>query len=314
MKCKYTFKIRWQVKVTNLQPIQVRGMIFEFLQENGGLTGICVTVPADKQGDIPTIVPNPRPGVKAKIFVPSPGFPFVKREIRAIEALLSPFGLLEIDLKRFRTQWIPENDAEKLLIQLYDFSTDYGHIDLERMPPLPFDILARSVIAADEAAEVEIQLAFFRKGSMDFFEERFIEAFYDFYFFLESMFGKGKTKNKAVEESFKQSTEFKSAITEIMADPKNKVTPEPNDLQQFLKKYKSMSVDDIIKDIVELRGFLHHHTTKRKDIWHPEDHRRYKSEALLLQSISFCIAMKTSLTYLYKKHVMEAYAKMFYRK
>jgi len=128
------------------------------------------------------------------------------------------------------------------------------------------------------------------------------------------MFGKGKTKNKAVEESFKQSEELKSAIVEVMADPKIKVTPKPDELQHFLKKYKSMSIDDIIKHIVELRGFLHHHTAKRKDIWHPEDHRRYKSEALLLQSISFCIAMKTSLDYLYREHVMEAYARMSGRK
>jgi len=149
-------------------------MTFEFLQENGRLTGVCVTVPADKQKDLPTIVLNPRTGVKANIFVPSPLFSFVKREIRAIEALLSLFGLHEIDLNRFLTQWIPENDGEKSLIQLNNFSTDYGHLDFEQMPPLPFDILARSVIAADEVAEVESQLTFFRKGSMDFFEERFI--------------------------------------------------------------------------------------------------------------------------------------------
>src|SRR3990172_5886534 len=116
MKCKYKFKIRGQAKVTGLQPIQARGMTFEFLQENGRLTGICVTVPADKREDLPTIVLNPRPGIKANIVVPSPWLPFVKREVRAIEALLSPFGFHEIDLNRFLTQWIPENDAENSLI------------------------------------------------------------------------------------------------------------------------------------------------------------------------------------------------------
>lgn len=311
MKCKYTFKIRGQIKVACLQPIQARGMTFEFLQEGGRLTGICVIVRADKPEDLPVVVPSPRPGIKADIFVPAPWFPFVKREVRAIEALLSPFGLHEIDLNRFLTQWIPENDNEKTLIKLNDFATDYGHADLERMPPLPFDILARSVIAADEAAEVEIQLTFYRKGRMDFFEKRFIEAIYDFYFFLESMFGKGKTKNKAVEDSFKQSEELISAIVQIMADPEKNLIPKPDDIEAFLKKYKAMSTEDIIEHIVGLRGFLHHHTAKRKDIWHPEDHQKYELEAHLLQAISFHIAIKMSLYYIYKKHVMEEYARKY---
>ena len=311
MKCRYTFKIRGHIKVAKLRPIKVHGWSFEFHQEGGLLSQLSVTVPANRPEDLPMITPNPSPGIKAHINVPAPLFLFVKREVRAIEALLSVFGVHQIDLNRFKTKWIPESEEEKASININDFSTDVAKADTESMPPLPFDLLARCVIAADEATDVEMQLAFFRKGIVDFYEERFIEAIYDFYFFLESMFGEGQFKKHGVEEAFKKSKPLREAIEKVMANPAANATHRQSELESFLKKYNGMSVEKIVEHIVELRGFLHHHTAKRKDIWHPEDHKRYGSEALLLRSIACCIAIDTSLAYLYRQHVMEAYFRAF---
>lgn len=311
MKCRYTFKIRGQIKVAELRPIDVHGWTFEFHQEGGLLSQLSVTVPANGPGGVPMVTPNPSPGIKAHINVPAPSFLFVRKQVRAIEALLSIFGVHQIDLNRFKRTWIPESEEEKASIQLNDFSTNVAKADTESMPPLPFDLLARCVIAADEATDVEMQLAFFRKGIVSFYEERFIEAIYDFYFFLESMFGEGQFKKHGVEEAFKKSKPLTEAIEKVMANPSANVTHRRNELESFLKKYAGMSVDKIIEHIVELRGFLHHHTAKRKDIWHPEDHKRYESEALLLRSISCCVALETSLAFLYKRHVMEAYVRAF---
>lgn len=307
MKCRYTFKIRGQVKVAEIRPIEVHGWSFEFLQDGGLLSQLSVTVPANGPEDVPTITPNPSPGIKAHINVPAPSFPFVKKEVRAIESLLSVFGLHQIDLDRFKTEWLPESDEEKASIHINDFSTDVAKAGTESMPPLPFDLLARCVIAANEATEIEMQLAFFRKGIVDFFEERFIEAIYDFYFFLESMFGEGQFRKHGIEDAFKKSKPLRAVIEKVMANPAANVTPRRSELESFLKKYKGMSVENIIEHIVKLRGFLHHHTAKRKDIWHPDDHKRFGSEALLLRSIACSVALETSLAYLYRQHVMEAY-------
>ena len=309
MKCRYTFKIRGHVKVAELRPIEVHGWGFEFHQEGGLLSQLSVTVPANRPEDVPVITPNPSPGIKAHINVPAPLFLFVKREVRAIESLLSVFGVYQIDLNQFKTKWIPESEEEEASIHINDFSTDVAKADTESMPPLSFDLLARCVIAANEATDVEMQLAFFRKGILDFYEERFIEAIYDFYFFLESMFGEGQFKKHGVEEAFKKSKQLREAIEKVMANPAANATHRRSELESFLKKYSGMSVEKIIEHIVELRGFLHHHTAKRKDIWHPEDHERYELEALLLRSIACCIAIETSLAYLYRQHVMEAYVR-----
>ena len=314
MKCKYTFKVAGNVRVAELHAIKARGWLFEFLEEDGRLAALTVTVPANGPNDLPIVTQNPAPGVKAHIHVPAPAFPFVAREVRAIEALLSVFGVHQIDLNRFTTKWIPENDQEKAAIKINDFSNSLSAPDLNALPPLPFDLLARSVFAADEAAEMEMQLTFFRKGGVDCYERRFIEAVYDFYFFLESLFGAGQFKKKAVQQAFMNSKPLTEAIQKVILDPESTVQAKGRELEEFIKKYGAMSVEDIVEHVVELRGFLHHHTGKRKGIWHPEDHRRYQLEALLLQSIAFSVAMETCLDYLDRPEVLENYARAFGRK
>ena len=311
MKCRYTFRISGQTKVDAVLPISVRGWTFEFLHDRGVLTHLTVTVPANGPNDLPTINPSPTPGIKADIKVPAPGFAFVRQEVRSIEALLSVFGVREIDVNRFKTTWIPESEDEKAAIHLNDFSTNVAEEDTESMSPLPFDLLARCVIGADEAMSVEMQLAFFRKGIVSFYEERFIESIYDFYFFFESMFGEGNFKKRSVEEAFKKSEALTGAIKEVMANPSQHVTPRKTELERFLKKWSGMSVERIIKHIVELRGFLHHHTRKRKGIWHPSDHKRYESEAHLFRAVACSIALKTALEVLYSQDVIETYKKAF---
>lgn len=313
MKCRYTFRISGQIKVDVVHPIRMRGFTFEFLHERGVLSHLTVTVPVNGPGDLPTITPSPAPGIKADITVPAPAFAFVKEEVRSIEALLTIFGVHEIDVNRFKTTWVPESEEEKNKIHLNDFLTDVAKADTESIQPLPFDLLARCVIGADKAAAIEMQLAFFRKGIVSFYEGRFIEAIYDFYFYLESMYGEGQFKKRGIEDAFNKSKPLAEAIREVMASPALSVTPRKPELQRFLEKYSDMSVEGIIKHIVELRGFLHHHTGKRKGIWHPLDHNRYESEAHLLRAIAFSIAPKTVIDVLYSQEVEDAYKRSFLR-
>lgn len=311
MKCQYTFKIRGQIKVTELRPITMHGWTFEFHKEGDILSHISITLPANGPNDLPIVTPNPSPGVKAHINIPSPELLFVRREVRAIEALLSVFGLQHIDINRFKTTWIPENAMEKASIHINNFSNDVAKTDTASLLPLPFDLLARSVIAANEASDVEMQLAFFRKGIVSFYEERFIEAIYDFYFFLETMFGEGQFKKHGIIRAFNKSKQLTEAIEKVIANQSANVAYRRSELESLLKKYAGMSVSNIIEHIVKLRGFLHHHTMKRKDIWHPEDHEAYEIDALLLRSISCHIAVEISTKIICKPQITEAYIHAF---
>jgi hypothetical protein len=311
MKCKYTFKVNGCLKATDLKPITIRGWTFEFSEKDGIVDELSVTVPANNPEDLPSILNTPGSRSKATIHVPSPAFLFIKREVRAIEGALSLFGVNTIDLNSPLQEWLPESKEDKEKLKLFNFKSKRGEIDVSKLPSILFDIIARTVISADDIADIESQLAFCRKGIIDRHEERYIEAIYDFYFFLESLFAQGKTKNHRVKEEFKQSKELRECIEDVLKKPHEIISPRREDLHRFMKKYGGMSVDDIIEHIVDLRGFLHHHTPKRKNAWHPEEHQRYESEANLIAAIAFSVAMRRVLGYLYRQEVIHAYEKMF---
>jgi hypothetical protein len=310
MKCKYTFKVNGSLKTGELRPVTIRGWTYEFSIKDGVINEFSVIVPANNPGDLPTIIQTPESRSKMTIHLTSPLFSFVKREVRAIEGSLALFGIESINVNSSKIEWLPENEEDKNRLQLFNFKSERGQIDISKLPNIPFDLIARAIICANEITEIESQLAFCRKGIVERTEERYIEAIYDFYFFLESLFAQGKTKNHRVKESFKSSKELKECIEEVFKEP-SYISLRRKDIERFMEKYGQMSIDDIIDHIVDLRGFLHHHTPNRKDAWHPEEHKRYEIECNLFGAIAFCVAMRHVLKYIYRQDVIDTYNKMF---
>lgn len=309
MKCKYHFKVYGSIKPTAIRPIQIRGQLYEFDILNGFITHICVTIPI-REDDLPSVIENPSPGVKLHLYIKSPGISLIQMELRAIEGLLSMYGLKSIDIQNPEIEWLPENDAEKQRLKIHNFKAGYKEIKESDIPPIPFYLLASSIIAACDAQDIEIYLSFYRKGMNDMYDRRYIEAIYDFYFFLESLFGGGNFKKNAVKSSFKKSNLLIDVIQKVISEPDLQIKREKTLLVEFEKKFQNKSIDDVLEYIVDLRGFLHHHTLKRKDIWHPEDHNRFKLDSFVLQAICFEIAFHLSGKYIFDKEIKQKYQEM----
>src|SRR5205814_983136 len=88
----------------------------------------------------------------------------------------------------------------------------------------PFDVLARAIIAADAATDIEVPLNFFRRGMLDVYGRNYIEAIYDFYFILETLFGEGKFKTDAVSAAFLNSSQLRSCVERAIMDPGPMIT------------------------------------------------------------------------------------------
>jgi hypothetical protein len=84
--------------------------------------------------------------------------------------------------------------------------------------PSPFSFVVRSILAAKEVAPSEMAL---RKGYLDMEEWRYIEAIYDFYFMLETLYGNGKTKNVDVQREFLASPILVACTEKELSDPEN---------------------------------------------------------------------------------------------
>ena len=306
MRCRYRFPVKGRIRLGINVPIPSSGWIFEFELDKGIIKFITVTVPLIGPEQWPTIQKDPEPGVKLYISPKLDLLPFIKRELRSIQGLLSLFGLLSIDFDKLEVEWLPDTDEEKANLHLFTMHTTIEPLPDDQIRPLPFDAIARAVIAADAAVDIEVPMNFYRRGLLELFSENYIEAIYDFYFILETVFGEGKFKKAAVMDAFKKSPELRKCVERAISDPGPVITINKKLKAQFDKNYSMMSAEEVIRKIVELRGELHHHTLKRKK-WHPENQHQFELDAVVLQSIAYNVAFMMAEKYLWDKAVIQAY-------
>nr|MDA3895450.1 hypothetical protein [Desulfobacteraceae bacterium] len=85
-------------------------------------------------------------------------------------------------------------------------------------------------------------------------------------------------------------------LLETIKTIKSKIDPifkKRKDLYaDFVKKYVNRKEKEIIENIIDLRGFLHHHSAKNKKIWHPAEQRKFEVDALVLHQICYYIISK----------------------
>ncbi|MDB9451749.1 hypothetical protein [Dolichospermum circinale] len=142
-----------------------------------------------------------------------------------------------------------------------------------------------------------LPMSFYREGCNEFSSKRYTSSFINFYFYLDDLYGQGKTKNKEIENLFKSSEHIRNAFEEAIRFFQDKENLENlEELKEFLEmERKTFSVDGLIELIVQIRGNLSHFSQKSsKKKGHPLNQRDFRSVALLMKSI--CIFTFTKLT------------------
>lgn len=314
MRCRYKFKVNGRLKIGFSFPLSVSGTTYAVeCNPAGVITHVCATVPAPDESQWPEAMPDPRPGVKLGLTLQSPGFALVRMEVRAIEGLLSLYGVTSIEVDNPEETWLPDSEEERRRLQVFSFARQTVEMPDAELPTVPFDLVARSILVARHAQDIEVALSFYRKGRIDIREERYLEAIYDLYFMLESVFGEGKSKNYQVKEAFERSSVLKDCIEKAVIDEvlRNELAREPRLRREFTQRYEGKSTTEIIDQIVEMRGFLHHHTMQRPGIWHPEDHKRFEIDALLLQHVCYDVAFHLLTPIVFAEGVVKEYHTAF---
>jgi hypothetical protein len=137
-------------------------------------------------------------------------------------------------------------------------------------------------------------MAFFREGVNDFRGFRYVNAFHNLYFFLEDLFGSGKTKNKQVEASFIANEDLRQAVSQTIADlcAPDKLRHHRN-IQGFLRTENcDWTAQGVIRFLVQMRGNLHHFSQRStKPKGHPLNQHEFESVAFLLQMICYRVVV-----------------------
>ena len=208
--------------------------------------------------------------------------------VQYLEATLSfGLGVTKIDWDEPKLVYIPESEEEARKINVQDLTVHHHYPEPQRIR-LTAGAFKAIVQQKSKEESLKIVKLFHREGVREFDSLRYIQAYYNFYFILEDLYGEGKTQNRDIEQKLKSNQTLRTIIQQALDTA---IKPHGNHLQNiqnFLREENmSFNVDGIIELIVRVRGQLHHYSrksTKRKGT--PLNQRDFESMAFLLMGIS----------------------------
>lgn len=203
-------------------------------------------------------------------------------------------GIKRIYWDEAEFRWEPETEDERRQLQLFSIKTsrEYPRSSLV-INPQYFASLIRS---REPQTHLVLPMAFYREGVNDFKSHRYVNAFFNFYFYMEDLYGQGETKNKLVETAFKKSEQLRSAIEQFLQgiiEPD--MTSHLHSLESFLQQeHCELTIDGIIALIVKIRGNLHHFSQRSSKMkGHPLNQVQFQTPAYMLFAI--CVLTATKL-------------------
>lgn len=309
MKAQFKFPILGQIKLdpSGVFPIVRKERRFDFLLDaNHMLTHVRVTASIEED-DIPKSIGS-KENIK-KAVLDSAILKDVIKQMHKLEALLSVWNnIRSIDTEVFEIEWIPESDTERHPFNLTKFQATRPEYEPSELEPMPYDLIARSVLAIEKGKGISIISGFFRKGNWDFSNEDYIDAIYDYYLILETLFANGKFKSAEVKKQFGNSMELRSFFEKAFAEPIESWLD--NELHsEFLSHsiYSTKDFERYIEHFVMTRGKLHHHSLKNPNAWDPNQPQNYALDAAVLGHLCYQVVFENTFLFLSDPEIILGY-------
>jgi hypothetical protein len=312
MRCRYVFEVQSLLKFDPKIPVDEAGMRFRFhVNEQRLLSQLSVEVSVPDENDWPSLNrANLRESVAHLTFT-YPRYEDIRKRVRFLESAMGLYGVEQINLEEPAVEWTPESPEEQARLPVQGYKRQRMPPDLNGMPVVTLSLIAQSLFAYEEALHLEPGLSFVRRALVAIREERFIDAIYNAYFYLESTLGNGKTKTRAIATQFRRSEPLRREIEDAVSAFDVSQHPHRTAIEErFQKTYKGKSTDEIVDTIVSTRGFLHHHNRDRPGMWHPSEKWEYAADAFLLTSIVHRLAIFESSAYVFSQENKNRFARL----
>lgn len=226
-----------------------------------------------------------------------PEFPQVGR-LRELLQYLESMGSFWMGVERIgwgetTWEWIAESDEDRSLTTVLSISgsEEYG------TTPAAIDgeLVARMLLTRAKHQYLTVPLSFYREGRNDYRQHRYAQAFRNFYFFIEGLYGRGKTRNRQVLEAFQESAQLTNACREAWETLQNSPEVHLAELSELATKINvTLESSSMLTYIVHLRGELQHYSLQStRPKGHPLNERMFRSAAFLL--ITICVPLVRTL-------------------
>lgn len=203
----------------------------------------------------------------------------VKEVVSALQGLL----VLHVDLE----------------VRFNQFKVSAGELELSVGPAatpqiasdIPSHFISTMANIAPKLVKDEIALTFWRLGYRAVKEDRPLEAFYNFWYFIERKFGDGKWRENELVMTLMSSNMLRYAIqlARERIDQQSISLLSKEQRQVFLGQNDEIT----IRHLVRRRGDLHH--AKPSSDWHPGNPDPVRADAAFLGSLcQMCVALMAS--------------------
>lgn len=271
MKIHYKFPTKrtliiddhWEVPIQNgnLRAIETDGKVnaFEITIKNQPISYAMQFIPA--YGENIATITNADP-----LLAP------IQNQLNAAMSFLHCYFSVDLKIDDYEVRYETETPDEEGKIPIPTMKTEQHEPPL----PLPFDMLARAIMAAETSSGPQFEATLTSSARASIAEGRYIDSFRYSFLLIESVYGGGQFKTAALKSALKENHSFRDIIRLAMAD---RIKPHKNktsDTEALLSK--NPSIDSIINHLVEKRGFYFHGNIKRQNSWKPND--QTEAEAL----------------------------------
>jgi len=306
MKAKYTFLIKSHSRTDTGIKFIHDTWEYDLTEEKGEITKISITVPNFPKQALPLIASTPELEIKMSVTIPKdPLIEDILSKIRTIEGSLSFWGINEIKTEEYKREWIPESEEERTQLQMFSYSSSFNETPIKDRPKIFLDLVVRSIISTDKLESLEIALNFNRRGKLDAKQGKYIEAIYDYFFFLEHLYSGGKFKSKELATQFEKSEELVNYIEKTKSDISS-YEPEFT-TSTLLQEISIETTQKTIRRIIKLRGFLHHHSKSNTKTWHPSKQQEFKDDATFLMHLCHNIAIEKCTAELFTEECLRKF-------
>lgn len=190
--------------------------------------------------------------------------------------------------------WLPDSAEEEALLEIGSY--EYGYRFPDDPEPFAPENLAEMLRRKAAKEYLVVPLSFYREGLNEHHQTRFVNAFINFYLFIEGLYAGGYTSNRRVVRELLASEQLRNAISgaiDRLNEPRLR-TAHLAKLETWLSLRRwSLDVQGVVNLLVWMRGNLLHFSTRSSTPkGHPLNQREYESLSFLAFAVSTNVAIE----------------------
>lgn len=284
MIINYYFYFKSPIQVDDQWAVPFMGGKIDFIRDDGAIVGVKISFKGQPTNYSPDIIESQEPGIKASITDRDKLLPFVRRALYNSAIFIKCYFEIEISKKEITIEYIGETEEEEKKIKIKSRSIRKDPITF----PLPFDIIARSFMAAEHKDPPALEAALLSSARSAFLEERFIDSFRYSFLLIEAIFGEGKFKTRELQDKLKSHVLLTDLVRDSVDFFKTERKLKGSEIELLIMN--DVTPEEILDYLVKMRGYYFHSNTKHKNPWHPDE----QDDAEAISSFAIHIALGIS--------------------